>query len=363
MSSTPSRYTGVARNFVSRLTGAVSPLPIGYFTIGITHRCALRCRMCNIWKQTGGFDRELDCDAWIRRIKNTTLLGERGHVFITGGEPFLKPGFGKFLRDLLRLERVGSVSIATGGAMTERIVEDVNHAMEGLGDGRTLCVSISLDAAGDLNDEIRGRKGVFAGVERTIDAIRSLRGEFPGLSTLACCTLQPMNIGHIEELRSFCRGKSLQCHFSIVQQAPNLSNLDSDYSAMAFTAAEQRMVVEVAGFPGIDKWFEPEGARPLRCFAGYASIYINPAGDVYPCITMAGREEFVMGSIAAAEIDDVWKSPRAWEVRKRARRCGYKDCWSGCELDATLCQYRPLNRLVRKASMGWIDLYRILKLV
>jgi radical SAM protein with 4Fe4S-binding SPASM domain len=353
----------VARNFVSRLTGAVSPSPIGYFTIGITHRCMLRCRMCNIWKQTGGFDRELDCDTWIRRLQKTALLGDHGHVSVTGGEPFLKPEFGTFLHDLLRLEHVRSVSIATGGSLTDRIVADVRRAMEGLGGGRKLCVSVSLDAAGDLHDEIRGRKGVFAAAERTIDALRLVGEKLPGLSTIACCTLQPMNIARIDELREFCGRKSLQCHFSILQQAPNLSNLDSDYNARAFTDAERRKVMEIAGFPGIDKWFDPVGARPLKCFAGYTSIYLNPLGDVYPCVTMAGREEFVMGSIAVAEIDEVWNSPRAREVRKRVKKCGYKDCWSGCELDATLCQWRPLNRLVRKVSMGWIDPFRILKLV
>jgi radical SAM protein with 4Fe4S-binding SPASM domain len=359
----PSGYISVARNFLSYYTGAVAPLPIGYFTIGITHRCGLRCRMCNIWRRPGEEGAELGCGTWIRRLEKTRLLGRRGHVSITGGEPFLKPGFGGFLRDLLRLPRVGSVSIATGGTLTERIAADVRGAMEGPGGGGRLCVSISLDAAGDLHDEIRGRKGVFAAVERTIDALGGLSREFPGLSMLACCTLQPLNIDRIEGLEEFCRGKSLPCHFSIIQQAPNLFNLDSDYSAKAFTGAQRRRVREIAGFPGIDRWFDPAGKRPLRCFAGYSSIYINPSGGVYPCVTMAGMEEFLMGSIADVEIDDVWSSPRAWKARRAVKRCGYTSCWSGCELDATLCQWGPVNRLVRRATMGWVDPYRILKLV
>ena len=59
-----------------------------YITLELTNRCDLRCSMCSIWKEkTKNFLSVEDIKRILALSKNPVSIA------LTGGEPFLHPGF------------------------------------------------------------------------------------------------------------------------------------------------------------------------------------------------------------------------------------------------------------------------------
>lgn len=352
----------VARNYLSYYTGGVSPLPIGYFVISITYACNCHCIMCHIWKEYRDNPerraQELDCDVWLNKLANASLTLARAEVDFTGGEPFLKPGFIPFLSEVMRLPRIRSIRIATNGALTDTIVSGLEEVLRHTPAGNRLSIGISLDGVDELHDEIRGTPGAFSRASQTLKALAQLSERHPQLTVAVFCLLQPRNIDTVENLMEHCRALSVRCSLGIIQETPNNRNVGLGYDARGFTEAQQAKVRRLCWYPGLTRWFE-DSKRPLKCYAGYSSVSFDPYGNMYPCVTMSGVGDFGMGNIAQAEIDEAWLSRRAWEVRHRVKRCTHSDCWTGCEIDATLVQHQPFDRLVRGLTRHRLTYYRL----
>jgi len=72
--------------------------------------------------------------------------------------------------------------------------------------------------------------------------------------------------------------------------------------------------------------FARKPRRMIRCHSGFTSFYLDPFGDVFPCIML----QRTMGNIKETSLDALWCSERAEAVRSHIRdeRCF---CWTDCE--------------------------------
>ena len=87
------------------------------------------------------------------------------------------------------------------------------------------------------------------------------------------------------------------------------------------------------------------GATPLRCHALRSSCFINPAGDVFPCIT----DERKLGSLRATNmrLAPIWSSAAAREAQREIWAGECPQCWTACEAYQTI-----LGNIVRRAPAG-----------
>jgi MoaA/NifB/PqqE/SkfB family radical SAM enzyme len=67
--------------------------------------------------------------------------------------------------------------------------------------------------------------------------------------------------------------------------------------------------------------------RRLPCSAGSDSLFLDPYGNVYPCIFMDEK----MGNAREAPLEAIWRSPETSEARRKVKRGECPGCWVECE--------------------------------
>ena len=76
------------------------------------------------------------------------------------------------------------------------------------------------------------------------------------------------------------------------------------------------------------------GTRSLPCSAASNSFFLDPIGDVYPCIIMDAK----LGNIREESLTEIWLSDEAEKIREQIRRGRCPSCWVECEA------YRDIKR-------------------
>src|SRR5947209_5238779 len=124
-------------------------------SIKLTENCQARCVTCDYWKSR-----------WTDHIDTQTaisLIGRLGEIGVTtlrftGGEPLLRRDLFEILSSI-DATPFTTVGIQTNGLLLKRYATRIN-------DSPITHVSVSLDAVGERNDEIRGVRGYF---EKALD--------------------------------------------------------------------------------------------------------------------------------------------------------------------------------------------------
>ncbi|MBU4258230.1 MAG: SPASM domain-containing protein [Proteobacteria bacterium] len=355
--------TKILRNWIAYKTNLMTPVPIGYVILGITFQCNAKCSMCNIHKfhKSKAVKDELLVDQLFDKFKESSILRRISMVDITGGEPFLKEGCKTLISELFSLPNIELVSINTNGFLSDRIEDAVTDIIGKLPKGKKFVLSVSIDGVGQLHDEIRGINGAFRSVEKTILKLKTIRERFPRFAIRSNAVIQKKNINHLEEIKKFWVANGISGTFSVIQQPFYTHSRSSIYNDMRrFDKTEIDIIKEIGPkSTGMNYYLTHNFVRPLHCFAGYTSVFIDPFGTVYPCNFLCENPEYIMGSLRHYSIDEVWTSTQAQHIRGKVKRCPFTNCWNGCEVDQTMIQFYPLNRIVKILTLGYHDFYKL----
>ncbi len=317
----------------------------------LTYRCQYRCRTCNIWQRRPSD--ELTTDE-VRRF----VAGNRGirWLDVTGGEIFLRPDLAELFDAIAGTwDELAVVHFATNGFLTDRIV-DLTARLAARTRARVVA-TVSVDGDEPLNDAIRGVRG---GYRRQIATFRALR-RVPGVEAFFGMTLSKHNVDRVEDTLRACQrecpGLGIEdVHLNVAQRSAHYyGNEDADLAApsaetRAALSAYRRMRrvprsasawVESRYLGHLDRYLAT-GATPMRCHALRSSCFINPAGDVFPCIT----DERKLGSLRATDMQlaPIWSSAAARETQRGIWAGECPQCWTACEAYHTI-----LGNLVRRA--------------
>lgn len=354
----------VLRNWASYLFGFPVPVPIGYVIIGITYECNARCSMCDLH----GFyperpelrSEEMDLHTLLGRLRQSRLISRIDHIDLTGGEPFLRAGLKEFVLGLFEMPNIKEVSINSNGLETRRIAGDVEEILRCLGPGKRFSLSLSIDGIGALHDRIRGRDGAFARLSNTAAILRELRRGHPSFTLRSNTVIQKENVHFLDKIREFSESQGIEGGFSLIQEPYYTGGRKTVCADLSFTRKEVAIIKSISPKSrGMNHYLDNNRQRPLHCFAGYASVFIDPFGFLYPCNYMARNEEYRLGSIKDSPIDRVWASTRTSGIRERLKKCPETTCWNGCEVDQTLIQFDPLDKLIKAATSGLLGYYRL----
>jgi MoaA/NifB/PqqE/SkfB family radical SAM enzyme len=88
------------------------------------------------------------------------------------------------------------------------------------------------------------------------------------------------------------------------------------------------------------------GSRVLGCRAGRDSFFMDPAGDVFPCLTLERK----MGNILDSSFEEIWKGEEAERTRKAVDVCSLP-CWMICTARTSM-KRRP-DRPARWILRNW----------
>jgi len=308
--------------------------------LAVTHKCNGRCTICDIWKiyqdNPGLIKEELALSEIRDFFADKEFFKRLGFVYLSGGEPFLRTDLADIVRCIHECKPTCTVYVATNGFLTDRIVDAIREI---LAFHPRLQIGVSLDGINEMHDKIRGVKGAFTMAHKTLFALRE---NFPNLHIQVTMTVTPINFRHIPYVYNFCRENggffpriglaSVASYFKNLGKDFTFSRADAKELKAYFDSMRRDLIREHGKFNSLSELFWLDGSikflrdptiRPVPCYAGFASFYMDPYGTVYPCYNFP--EE--MGNIRNQKIRDIWFSKRSRETRKRILRKQCPNCW------------------------------------
>jgi MoaA/NifB/PqqE/SkfB family radical SAM enzyme len=300
-------------------------------TLAITYRCNARCAMCNIWKVTD--HEELPPEEYLKLPNSLRTIN------VTGGEPFLRKDIVELVAAIHKAAPKSRIVVSSNGFLTEKIRKEM---VEMRNTHPRLGIGISVDGLDSLHDSIRGVPGGF---KRAIETVEVLKAE--GFEDVRLgMTIVKENADKVVEVYELSKKMGVEFTTTVAHNSDiYFRKSDNTPSEVTHELRGGVSAVQAEHLRSLSakKWFrayhlagivEPtirEGALG-RCEAAFRFFFMDPKGDVYPCIVM----NKVIGNIKDFEsLDDLFSSPAAADARKLVRACR-SDCWMVCNLRSTL---------------------------
>lgn len=321
--------------------------------------CNLRCRHCFLgdWRQAGGHSRpSLAC--LVARVDEALELGATT-LFLTGGEPFLRPDLPELLAHATQSAATCVLTNAT--LLTDRTVAALDAQLSEATRSR-LSFHVSLDGPREVHDAIRGR-GFF---DKAVAGIRRLRewGARPALVT----ALTAENCEQAVEVTRLAAEFGLGVHHLLLPHAEGRMGHSSGArpATPAQVVAAIRECRKVAEGEGVilsnDAVIAGRVREPHRhdgCMGGASMVAVGTDGRVFPCPLLVGHDDYGVSAPSLAEACDQLRSMRialsSLYERGKCAQCGLRHiCGGGCVVRAQAVQG------ARWTDEPFCDVYRAL---
>jgi radical SAM protein with 4Fe4S-binding SPASM domain len=327
-------------------------------TIGVTNRCNMRCRICNVWRMYEEEPEKARLEMSLgdyRRLFSSLDNGRLLYLEFTGGEPFLREDIGDIL--VSAAEEVGSLrlcAVTTNGSLPGLVSSRVADVLRRLPAGVGLTVGVSIDGVAEAHDSLRGRRGAYADAVETYRSLRGISQRDPRLTPHVSYTISGGNAGGFEE---FYRGLHEETGASIMsvsvsfEQEGHLYNVSSRQGSQLGGASRDIAfyLKELSGVCGgssvVDHFrrafyghyvggIQPflDGRWAYSCAALTLSAYIDAYGDMYPCVVWGEK----IGNVRESGFEGLWFSNARKELLRRVRCGGCPGCWTPCEAQPSM---------------------------
>jgi len=303
---------------------------------GLTHRCNLRCKICETWEANPKLDEELTTNEIKKVISQIAEWGEIGISF-AGGEPLVRKD------DLLECIKHANAKglkthVTTNGTMINKKVAD-QLARSGLD-----FLQISLDGATEkTNDYIRGRNTFKKTMQAAKNILKSKKENNPSLKLSFTTVITNKNVDELSGIlkiaetlgmhevafnpynldTSYTKNKSYDNEFWVARE--NIEKLENVCKELA----EHKKNRGNIGTPEVTLRLLPEyfnkknEFRNGLCLAGYSYMYVKPNGEVDVC----GKGPSL--SVKKMSIKQIWYSLTFLKTRLKITRCK-KHCLMLC---------------------------------
>jgi MoaA/NifB/PqqE/SkfB family radical SAM enzyme len=258
--------------FIDEHLLAKSPGP-SHAQIGITDACPQNCGYCYNRGRTGVLMDTATILTAIRELKSMGVFW----IGLTGGEPLLNRDIVKIVGEIG--EDCSAKLFTTGSTLTEGLASELKKA--GL-----FYVSVSLDSMEEsAHDEIRGRRGAFQTAIRAIETFKQLGGMHVSVSSVLSGEM--LRTGRVEELLEFLGRLGVDEAWLSEAKPSSEAYWKED---MVVTEPERQELIRLQ-----DTWNRKDGltvnylghfedARHFGCTAGRKMVFIDPFGEVSPCV-------------------------------------------------------------------------------
>ena len=305
---------------------------------------------------------ELTSKEWIDVISQ---IPRYAFVTLVGGEVFLRKDFFEIL-DYSSKRFFGKVSVVSNGTLT-----DSDSALK-LIKSKIMLFSVSLDGFGKNHDINRNGEGIFDKVVSNLDYVNSIRKKSGMMIDVKTLILQN-NLEDLPELYKYCtqnrfeffslaflRNSNLKSN-SVLKNSFESVFYEPSYDINPYFDVEHfidvyKKIYELSKhsetrirfspkFEGgtfedsvnkIRNFFAPKNSSDLKrhprelyypCKYPFSNMMINPAGDVYPCLS------FKTGNVKESSIKELFNTDAYRQFRKKLKNSGnFSSCQMCCEL-------------------------------
>mgnify|MGYP001572376208 CR=1 FL=1 len=323
---------------IKRIVTTPDPAKIKRINFAITYQCNSRCKACSIWKRyPEKLDQELSFDQIKELFNQSKHFNNLDEINLTGGEPFLRRDFRDIYRYLrYRFPRT-TIIISTNGLQVK------DNWIESRKDILWTILVFSMDGLQEINDSIRGVKGSY---QLVIKAIDYYKGLFPSLKMGISFTMLPENYQELRKVYDLSRERKLSFTTRFVCNSETyygnsginvkwtdemLNKVEMDVKSIIKETARSRNSLNRLLNPDLFflsqmVHYQREKRRLFHCYSGIHSLFIDPYGNIFPCIF----SKEALGNIVKDSFEDIWFSHRARQKRDSIAR-NECHCWTECE--------------------------------
>lgn len=311
-----------ARFRYHRLSSYLPSLEV--LSLSLTNRCNSHCIMCNIWKKASEFpdikSRELS-QREIMDLVSLPLFSGLIELDLTGGEPYLREDIINIVTGIAELKRrslskIRSIIITSNGFLTEKIISDMRQILVVLKDTRIDMVNVfSFDGIGETHDIIRGTRGAFNLVTKTIDSLLPLRQDYANYFIGIKTTILPNNVYSLDSILRYATDRGLFHIISPVFFTEARFKNNDKRKQLTLGAAEYNEILKFYGrheletnyYYSIARDSLVTGWKRWTCTALYNYLYIEFDGKVYPCELTPEA----IGDVRNQDLEEILSSPPA----------------------------------------------------
>lgn len=344
----------------------VSP---AFVTLYVTTRCDEKCIHCFYWDELNPSpNRDFTLDEFARTFSS---MGRIYNLFIGGGEPFLRPDLGQIIQSAVDQNGVANVYVPTNGQHTERTVEVVEKVLSARPQLR-FHLNLSVDHSDpEEYDRIRGRSGAWRRMNRTAQALETLRAKHPGLILHTLTTVMKHNQDQILKIHydlvklfrpdgasyNYCRGNPLdpeQVEVSPDRYRELVRKLEDDYRSgvlgtrTSTTYGPANHLLDQLVRRTVEQTVLENRAQ-FSCVAGRLSAVIYSDGRVVECET----KETMLGNLRDYDYDfgRIWSSQPAVAAAEQAADGCF--CTHECSHYASnIYSVKEVAKIAAKALLG-----------
>ncbi len=335
-------------NFKLQRLGLVKSANPITLTFSVTAACQSLCKTCQIGRLYRQNPQRAKGDLTLEEIEK--IFESMGHVYffnISGGEPFLRQDLPQIVELACKYLRPGIIHIPTNAIASkkiEKLTAEILEIMKNLAPKTPLTIKPSIDGIGEKHDEIRGVKGNFKQLEKTIHYLKEIEQGHPNFHLELGTVISNFNIDHLPDIEDYVHSSGIQSYRNeIAEQRTEFFNLQDPITPDA--EIYQRLIREFKAkiIENIDKkrqlakitesfrlvYYDlvvrilREQRHVIPCYAGISNVHINYDGEVWPCCVLGYNQP--MGFLRQQDYDfqKVWHSDKANKVRKyiKGRNC------------------------------------------
>ncbi len=343
-----------------RLFKSGRAFPPWHYTLELTRRCNLRCRMCqyiHYLEDTSGKEQregELTTEEWRRVIDDT---GGFSFITFTGGEPLVRTDFMELLAHASRKRHTHYITNAT--LLDEASAgQSVACAPKRPGGRGLNFIGVSLEGPQEVHDEIRQQPGAFERASNGIKTINALRRDSGKQCPLIHITtvIQQANVhvlhqmpevvaslgGDVLNLVTETRmhdvdGLGERPYDAIKAEEvtwPRIDRQALETAMDATTAAAKKHHVEVR-WPRMPReellrYYESKlNLTQYACRSPWNAVIIGRTGNVYPCWL------YKAGNVRDISVKALWNDEKMRQFRQACRNHLFPVCPGCCFIEYT----------------------------
>lgn len=310
-------------------------------TYSVTAACQSKCKTCQIGAMFCQDPTRAQKDLRLDEIEKIFKSMKPVYFFnMSGGEPFMRDDLPKIVSLACKYLSPKVIHTPTNAILTDTIVKNTEKIIKIVREydaAVPVTVKPSIDGVGEKHDEIRGVRGNFQCLLKTIEGLKELEEKYSNFHLELGTVISNFNINDLDEIEDFvhslgvesyrnevaeCRTEFFNLEDLITPPADVYQRLIKEFARkveenigkkkrLARTTEAMRVVYyDLAG-----KILEKQ-RQVIPCYAGVSNVHINYDGGVWPCCVLGYSQE--MGNLREYDYDfqKLWRSPKANEVRK-----------------------------------------------
>lgn len=208
---------GTKNEIIKKMRVQKKPTVINY---SVTNRCNCKCKMCNVWGDKYHSHKELSPKE-IGDILSNEFYNSINHIGLSGGEPFIREDIVEIVDSITKnTKNLNSLSFISNGTLEERIISSLPNIINICKERNiSFAISFSLDAIGDLHDEIRGHKGAFIKLTKLLDKLDDLKIDYTFSTTIV-----KQNIDDLFNVLNYSKSRGKKVYFRLASKIDRLYN-------------------------------------------------------------------------------------------------------------------------------------------